>query len=333
MRCQARDEWTRARWPHRIWPVALLLVALAASGCGRPQPSSSVTSLPTAPGTGLTGSIGADGSSTVGPLVQLAAERFGATNPGVSVTVGVAGTGGGFQRFCAGETDIADASRPIKPEEAAACKEAGIAYSEIAIANDGLSIVVNLRNTWVSCLTVAQLAKIWGEKSDVGSWRDLDPAYPGVSMRLYGPGTDSGTFDFFTAQVNGEEGASRSDYSASEDDNVTVQGVGGDRGALGYFGLSYAEENASRLKLLAVDGGDGCVKPSTKTVQDGTYEPLSRPLFIYVKHRSAQRPEVKAFLDYLLTYSGELATAARFVPLTLAQRGKALSALAVAVGE
>ena len=148
-----------------------------------------------------------------------------------------------------------------------------------------------------------------------------------------GPGTDSGTFDFFTAQINGEEDVSRSDYSASEDDNVTVQGVSGDRGALGYFGLSYAEENASRLKLLAVDGGDGCVKPSTKTVQDGTYTPLSRPLYVYVKHGAAQRPEVKAFLDYLVTYAGEIATAARFVPLTLAQRAKALSALAMAVGE
>jgi phosphate transport system substrate-binding protein len=265
--------------------------------------------------------------------MQLAAERFGAFNSKVGISVGVAGTGGGFQRFCAGETDLSDASRPIKPEEAAACKRAGIAYSEIAIANDGISIVVNPRNTWVSCLTVAQLAKIWGEHSKVGNWRDLDSAYPDVPMRLYGPGTDSGTFDFFTAKINGEEDVSRSDYSASEDDNVTVQGVSGDRGALGYFGLSYAEENASRVKLLAVDGGDGCVKPSTKTVQDGTYAPLSRPLFVYVKHRSAQRPEVRAFLDYLVTHAGELAIDARFVPLTLRQRAQALTKLAAAVGE
>jgi phosphate transport system substrate-binding protein len=265
--------------------------------------------------------------------MQLAAERFATANPRVSITVGVAGTGGGFQRFCAGETDISDASRPIKPEEAAACRKDGIAYSEITIANDGISIVVNPRNTWVSCLTVAQLAKIWGEHSKVGNWRDLDSAYPDVPMRLYGPGTDSGTFDFFTAKINGEEDVSRSDYSASEDDNVTVQGVSGDRGALGYFGLSYAEENASRVKLLAVDGGDGCVKPSTKTVQDGTYAPLSRPLFVYVKHRSAQRPEVRAFLDYLVTHAGELAIDARFVPLTLRQRAQALTKLAAAVGE
>ena len=335
MRCQARDEWTRAHRYLRIWPLALFAVAIAvvASACGgRPQGSSAV-SLPAGPATNLTGSISADGSSTVGPLMQLAAERFATSNPRVDITVGVAGTGGGFQRFCADETDISDASRPIKPEEAQACKTAGIAYSEIAIANDGISIIVNPDNTWVSCLTVAQLAKIWGVDSGVGNWHDLDPAYPDASMRLYGPGTDSGTFDFFTAQVNGEEDVSRSDYSASEDDNVVVQGVAGDRGALGYLGLSYAEENASLVKLMAVDDGHGCVKPSTKTVQDGTYAPLSRPLFVYVKHSSAQRPEVKAFLDYLVTYAGEIATAARFVPLTLSQRAKAMTALAAAVGE
>jgi phosphate transport system substrate-binding protein len=332
MRCQARDVWTRLRCPVRIWPVALVVIALAASGCGRPRPAST-GSIPAGPDSGLTGSISADGSSTVGPLMQLAAERFGAFNSRVSISVGVAGTGGGFQRFCAGETDLSDASRSIMDEEAAACKKAGIAYSEIEVANDGISIVVNLGNTWVSCLTVAQLAKIWGEKSKVGNWRELDPAYPDVPMRLYGPGTDSGTFDFFTGQINGTEDVSRSDYSASEDDNVTVQGVSGDRGALGYFGLSYAEQNASILKLLAVDGGHGCVKPSTKTVQSGTYAPLSRPLFVYVKHRSAQRPEVKAFLDYLVTNEAALARDARFVPLTLTQRAKALTELARAVGE
>lgn len=328
---QARDEWTRRRWPWRVWLAALPLLAVAAVGCGRPTPTSSGTS--TQPVSDLAGSISADGSSTVGPLMQVAAERFGTFTPGVNVSVGVAGTGGGFERFCAGETDISDASRPIKDEEAAACKEAGIAYSEIAIANDGLSIVVNPRNSWVSCLTVAELAKIWGAGSKVRTWRDLDPSYLDVTMRLYGPGTDSGTFDFFTAQVNGEEDVSRSDYSASEDDNVTVQGVAGDRGALGYFGLSYAEENASRLKLLAIDGGKGCVTPSAKTVQDGTYAPLSRPLYVYVKHGSAGRPEVRAFLEYLVTHAGELATAARFVPLTLRQQAQALTALANALGE
>ena len=333
MRCQARDEWTRVDRYLRISWLALVAVAVAvaASACGgRPQGSSAV-SVPAGPATNLTGSISADGSSTVGPLMQLAAERFATTNPRVDITVGVAGTGGGFQRFCAGETDISDASRPIKPEEAAACKKAGIAYSEIAIANDGISIIVNPGNSWVSCLTVAQLAKIWGVKSQVGNWHDLDPAYPADSMRLYGPGTDSGTFDFFTAQINGEEDVSRSDYSASEDDNVTVQGVSGDRGALGYFGLSYAEENAAKLKLLAVDGGHGCVKPSSKTVQDGTYIPLSRPLFVYVKHAAAQRPEVAVFLHYLVANAGAIAESARFVPLTRLQQAKAKAELARAV--
>ena len=335
MRCQARDEWTRAHRSLRIWPLALVAVAVAvaASACGgRPQGSSAV-SLPAGPASNLTGSISADGSSTVGPLMQLAAERFASTNPRVDITVGVAGTGGGFQRFCAGETDISDASRPIKPEEAAACKKAGIAYSEIAIANDGISIIVNPDNTWVSCLTVGAAREDLGREV---AGRRLARPRPGLSRRLDAPlraGTDSGTFDFFTAQINGEEDVSRSDYSASEDDNVIVQGVGGDRGALGYLGLSYAEENASLVKLLAVDDGHGCVKPSTKTVQDGTYAPLSRPLFVYVKHSSAQRPEVQAFLDYLVTYAGEIATAARFVPLTLSQRAKALTALAAAVGE
>jgi phosphate transport system substrate-binding protein len=265
--------------------------------------------------------------------MQLAAERFGAVNPGVSVSVGVAGTGGGFERFCAGETDLSDASRPIKKEEAAACRTAGVAYSELTVANDGIAVVVNRRATWVSCLTVPQLAKIWGAGSRVHSWRDLDPSFPDVAMRLYGPGTDSGTFDFFTAAVNGEEDVSRTDYSASEDDNVTVQGVSGDRGGLGYFGLSYAEENASRLKLLAVDGGHGCVRPTAATVQRGRYAPLSRPLFVYVKHRSLRRPEVRAFLDFLVTHSAELAEQARFVPLTLRQRAAALTALAKALGE
>jgi phosphate transport system substrate-binding protein len=280
----------------------------------------------------MQGAVSADGSSTVGPLMQLAAEHFGEFTPGVAVSVGVAGTGGGFERFCAGETDLSDASRAIKPEEAAACRAAGIAYSEITIANDGISVVVNPKDTWASCLTVAQLKQIWNAGSKVGNWRDLDAAYPSVPMRLYGPGTDSGTFDFFTEKINGEADVSRSDYSASEDDNVTVQGVSGDRGALGYFGLSYAEENASRVKLLGVNAGRGCVRPSTRTVQDGTYTPLSRPLYVYVKHDAARRPAVAAFLRYLVANAGAIARAARFVPLTAEQRATARRELAKAIG-
>jgi phosphate transport system substrate-binding protein len=330
---QARDLWSRTRWPARIWPVALLVVALAASGCGgRPRPATTSGAIPAGPESSMQGAISADGSSTVGPLMQLAAEHFGEFTPGVAVSVGVAGTGGGFQRFCAGETDLSDASRAIKPEEAAACRTAGIAYSEITIANDGISVVVNPKDTWVSCLTIGQLKRIWDAGSKVGNWHDLAASYPSVSLRLYGPGTDSGTFDFFTEKVNGEADVSRSDYSASEDDNVTVQGVSGDRGGLGYFGLSYAEENASRLKLLGVDGGKGCVRPSIRTVQDGTYTPLSRPLFVYVKHDAARRPAVAAFLHYLVANAGAIARAARFVPLTAGQRATARRELAKAVG-
>jgi phosphate transport system substrate-binding protein len=329
---QACDLRSRTRWPARIWPVALLVLALAATACGgRPRATSAPGAVPAGPASNLQGSVTADGSSTVGPLMQLAAEHFGEFTPGVAVSVGVAGTGGGFQRFCAGETDLSDASRPIKPEEAAACRKAGIAYSEIQVANDGISVVVNQHNTWVSCLTVAQLKRIWNAGSKVGNWHDLAAGYPKVALRLYGPGTDSGTFDFFTGKINGTEDVSRSDYSASEDDNVTVQGVSGDRGGLGYFGLSYAEENASRLKLLAVDGGKGCVRPSTRTVQDGAYSPLSRPLFVYVKHSAASRPEVALFLRYLVSNAAAIATAARFVPLTSAQRAVAGRELARAV--
>jgi phosphate transport system substrate-binding protein len=319
------------RRPAWLWPVALLIVASLACGCERPRPAGAGVALPAAEPTDASGSISADGSSTVGPLMQLAAEGFGRANPQVGIAVGVAGTGGGLQRFCSGEIDLADASRPIEDEEAAACAKAGIEFSEIVVANDGLSIVVNPRNTWVSCLTVPQLARIWGADSRIGGWRDLDPAYPDVSMRLYGPGTDSGTFDFFTGTVNGEEGSSRTDYSASEDDNVIVQGVAGDRGALGYLGLSYAEENAGRVKLLAVDGGDGCVRPSGRTVQDGTYTPLSRPLYVYVDHGAARRPELRAFLAYLVGNAGALARAAQFVPLTAAQTATARRELAEAV--
>jgi phosphate transport system substrate-binding protein len=331
MPCQAREGTTRKLRPAWLWPVALLAVALVASGCERPRPTGAGTTLPTAATAEASGAISADGSSTVGPLMQLAAEGFGRTNPQIGIAVGVAGTGGGLQRLCAGEIDIANASRPIKDEEAADCERAGIAYSEIVIANDGLSIVVNPRNTWVSCLTVRQLTRIWGADSRVGRWRALERDYPDVSLRLYGPGTDSGTFDFFTGTINGEEGSSRTDYSASEDDNVIVQGVAGDRGALGYLGLSYAEENAERVKLLAVDGGDGCVTPSAETVQDGTYTPLSRPLYVYVKHSAARRPEMRAFLGYVVRHAGAIARAARFVPLTRAQTATARRELAEAV--
>ena len=264
---------------------------------------------------GSGGTITTDGSSTVGPFTTKAAEDFKAQG-GVDVTVGISGTGGGFERFCRGETDISNASRPIKDEEAAICADQGIEYLELTVATDALTNVVNAENDWVDCLTVDQLKTIWAPGSKVESWRDLDPSYPDVPLRLYGAGTDSGTFDFFTDAIVGEEGASRTDYNASEDDNVTVQGVAGEPGGLGYFGFSYFEENTDRLKALEVDGGSGCVAPSVATAQDGSYAPLSRPLFVYVKRSSLEQESVRDFARYLLDNEQTIAEEARFVPLS-----------------
>ena len=283
----------------------------------------------------LSGKVSADGSSTVGPLTTAAAEAFGAANPGVQVTVGISGTGGGFEKFCAGETDLSNASRPIKDEEKTACESKGIKFHELLVANDGITVVVNKDNDWAQCLTVDQLKAMWGPDSKASSWKDIDPSFPDESLKLYGPGTDSGTFDFFTAAINGEEDASRSDYSPSEDDNVTVQGVSGEKGGLGYFGLSYYEQNQDTLKALEVDGGSGCVAPSVATVQDKTYTPLSRPLFVYVKDDSLKRPEVQAFVKYLTDNAAQLATTALFVPLTdaeIATEQADLTAALTAVG-
>ena len=232
-------------------------------------------------GGGASGAVSVDGSSTVGPLTTAAAELFRETNPNINVTVATSGTGGGFEKFCRGETDMNDASRAIKDDEAAACKTAGISYGELTIATDALTVVVNPENTWAKCLTTDQLKAIWAPNSKVTNWNQVDPSYPDVPLKLFGPGTDSGTFDFFTDKINGEEGASRTDYTPSEDDNVTVQGVEGNKGGLGYFGYTYFEENANKLTAVEVNSGSGCVAPSAETAQNGTYTPLSRPLFIY----------------------------------------------------
>ena len=260
-----------------------------------------------------------DGSSTVAPFTTRAAENFQGENPDVNVTVGISGTGGGFERFCAGETDLSNASRSIEADEETLCADAGIEYVELPVANDALTVVVNPQNDWVPCLTVAQLRTIWAPSSTVASWRDVDPSFPDEPLRLYGPGTDSGTFDYFTGAIVGEEGESRADYQASEDDNVTVEGVSGDKGALGYFGFSYFEQNQDRMKALEVDGGGGCVAPSVETAQDGTYAPLSRPLFVYAKTSSLERSEVADFLRYMIDNGAEIAEQAEFVPLTFAQ--------------
>jgi phosphate transport system substrate-binding protein len=287
--------------------LAAMLV-LVTSGCGGGDGDG-----------GSGGTITADGSSTVGPFTTKAAEDFKAEG-GVDVTVGISGTGGGFERFCRGETDLSNASRPIKDEEASICADAGIEYLEFTVATDALTNVVNIDNDWVDCLTVDQLKAIWEPGSEVDSWSDVDGSFPDVPLRLYGAGTDSGTFDYFTDAIVGEEGASRTDYNASEDDNVTVQGVAGERGGLGYFGFSYFEENADRLKALEVDGDSGCVAPSVATAQNGTYSPLSRPLFVYVKQSSFDDDEdVHDFVKYMLDNEQTIAEEARFVPLSDAQ--------------
>jgi phosphate transport system substrate-binding protein len=280
--------------------ISAVALALLAGGCG---------------GGGGGTRIEADGSSTVGPFTTAAAERFRGEQD-VEVTVGISGTGGGFERFCAGETDLANASRPIADDEATKCADNGVEYVELQVANDALTVVVNTANDWATCLTVAQLKNIWEPASKVDTWRDVDASFPGEPLKLFGPGTDSGTFDFFTKEIVGDEGASRSDYQASEDDNVLVQGVTGEKGALGYFGFSYFEQNQDKLKALAIDGSDGCVEPSVANAQTGSYKPLSRPLFIYVKKASLERPEVADFMRFILENEAEIAQAAQFVPLT-----------------
>ncbi len=273
-------------------------------------------------GSDLTGAVRIDGSSTVYPLTALAAEDFMAANPGVQVTVAASGTGGGFEKFCRGETDANDASRAIKDEEAAACAEAGIDFAQLTVATDALTVVVNKENTWATCLTVEELAKIWAPDSTVSNWNEVRADFPDEPLKLFGPGTDSGTFDYFTDEINGEEGASRADYTPSEDDNVIVQGVSGSKGGLGYFGFTYYEENADKLNAVEIDGGAGCVAPSAENAQNGTYTPLSRPLFVYPSKQALAQPQVKAFFDFYVANDASIAEAALFIPLNEEQRAK-----------
>ncbi|HCT80971.1 MAG TPA: phosphate ABC transporter substrate-binding protein [Micromonosporaceae bacterium] len=306
--------------------AAAALAALALAGCSsknNPTPGESTAK--------LSGAVVVDGSSTVAPLSEAAADIYKETQKDVKVTVGTSGTGGGFEKFCKGETDISDASRKIKDTESAKCKDAGIEFVELQIANDALSVVVHKDNTWIDCITTANLKKIWDAGSKVANWNEIDPAYPNEPLKLFGPGTDSGTFDYFTGAINGKEKQSRTDYTASEQDNVLVQGVSGSKGGLGYFGFTYFEENASKLKALKVDSGKGCVAPSVAAAQDGTYAPLSRPLFIYVSKKSlASKPQVKDFVSFYVTTIDEIVKEAKFVPLTAAQKTKLTDSFAAA---
>ena len=263
----------------------------------------------------LSGSIRIDGSSTVYPFAQAAAEQFMGENPGVQVSVAQSGTGGGFEKFCAGETDISNASRPIKDdEEVPVCEEAGIEYAELQVVNDGVAVVSN-KGLEIDCMTTDQLKQLWATDK-VKSYSEIDPKFPDTEVSLFGPGTDSGTFDFFTDEINGEEGLTRKEYQPSEDDNVLVQGVSGDEGGLGYFGFSYYEQNQDKLNLIGVDGGDGCIKPSLEAIQSGEYKPLARPIFMYPAAKAVQRPEVKAFMDYVMENHAQVAEAAQMIPMT-----------------
>ena len=296
-------------------PAALLLtVGLAACG-GQAQGSSNGGE-----GGGVSGEVVSDGSSTVEPLTAAAGELFIQENPDVNVSVGTSGTGGGFEKFCAGDTDISNASRPIKAdEEAPICKENKVDFTELHVANDALTVVVSAENDFITCLTTDELNTLWAPESEgkITTWDQVNPDFPAEPIELYGPGTDSGTFDYFTDEINGEEGASRSDYNASEDDNVIVQGVSGSPNALGYFGFTYYEENADALKAVEIDSGDGCVAPSVETSQDGSYAPLARPLFAYVSNAAyAEKPQVASFVDFYVENNSDIAEAAQFIPLS-----------------
>ena len=265
----------------------------------------------------LTGDIKIDGSSTVYPITEAVAEEFRAEQPSVNVTVGVSGTGGGFKKFSRGETEISDASRPIKDKEKVACEENGISYVELEVAYDGLAVLVNPTNTWVDYLTVEELKKIWepAAQGKIMKWNQIRKEWPNEEIHLFGPGVASGTYDYFTDVINGEEGASRGDYTASEDDNVLVQGVSTDKLGLAFFGLAYYEENMDKLKLVPVNGGNGAVLPTQETVANGTYKPLSRPIFIYVSNKAAQKEEVVSFVNFYLEIVPSISKEVGYVPI------------------
>ncbi len=293
----------------RLAGLFLLVVAVSLAGCRSATESGSSDT--------LSGAVQIDGSSTVFPITEAVAEEFMKVHPRVRVTVGVSGTGGGFAKFFRGETDVNDASRTIKDSEIELASSTGIDYIELPVAFDGLAIVVNPANDWASCLTATELEAIWKPGSTVKSWAEVREGFPDRPIKLYGPGTDSGTYDYFTEAIGGESGASRSDFTASEDDNVLVQGIAGDAAALGFFGYAYYDNNRDRLKLLAVDGesGQGCVSPNLETISTGTYAPLSRPLFVYVRADRLDDPVLSTFVDFYIENAGVLSEEVGYVAL------------------
>ncbi|MDP8943532.1 MAG: PstS family phosphate ABC transporter substrate-binding protein [Actinomycetota bacterium] len=306
----------------RSWLAALAAGALGLglAACGEDEGAGGG-------GQELSGKIAIDGSSTVFPFAQAAAELFRAENPNVQVTVGQSGTGGGFEKFCAGETDISNASRPIKDdEEVPICRKKGVSYKEVQVANDGIAVTTN-KALRIDCMTTDQLKELWATDK-VDNYSEIDPKFPNQKVSLFGPGTDSGTFDFFTDEINGEEGKTRKDYQPSEDDNVLVQGVSGEENALGYFGFSYYEQNQDKLNLVGVDAGNGCVKPTSEAIQTGQYKPLGRPILMYPSDQALRKPHVRAFMDFILERQQEIAEAAQIVPMTDEQADKGKQALA-----
>ena len=297
----------RSFWCGSVIGLLLVMMSVLLIACSGDDEAES---------SGLGGTVEIDGSSTVFPISEAVAEEFNKIHPNVRVNVGVSGTGGGFKRFTAGETDISDASRAIKGSEHDAAVANGIEYHELRVGTDGLSVMVSTQNDFLDCLTVGELKMIWNTGSTVNNWNQVRSSFPNRPLRLYGPDTDSGTFDFFTDEINGEAQVSRADYTASADDNVLVQGISGDRNALGYFGYAYYAENADKIKLVAVDDGDGCVTPTPDTILSGEYKPLTRPLFIYVNKKSLERPEVRAFVEFYMEHGEELTREVGYVPVT-----------------
>lgn len=290
----------------RIVPVILTVVLISACSGNKSAKKDS-----------LTGEVKIDGSSTVYPITEAVAEEFRINSPKVNVTIGISGSGGGFNKFGRGETDISNASRPIKQSEIDLCFENNIKYINLEVAYDGLAVLVNPSNTWVDHFTVAELKKLWepDAQNKIMKWNQIRPEWPDEEIRLYGPGVASGTYDYFTEAIVGEAGSSRGDFTASEDDNVLVQGIAGDKFGLGFFGLAYYEENKNKLKLIAVDGGNGPVFPTLETVSTGTYSPLSRPLFIYINSTAGKRPEVQEFVRFYLENAPELTKEIGYIPL------------------
>jgi len=307
---------------RRAAPFAAIgVLATLLAGCGKTeqqgQPGQQGASAPSGPGM-----VKVDGSSTVFPITEAVAEEFQKTNRSVKVTVGISGTGGGFKKFCAGETDISDASRPIKPTEVEACAKSGVEYIELPIAYDGIAVIVNPKNTWAEHLTTAELKKMWEPEAQgkVKRWSDIREGWPDKELHLFGAGVDSGTYDYFTEAINHKEHSSRGDYTSSEDDNVVVTGISNDELALGFFGYAYYEQNKSKLKAVPIDDGKadngaGPVAPSPESIEKGAYQPLSRPIFIYVSKKSLDRPEIASFVKFYLDQAPALVKEVGYIPL------------------